>query len=74
MPFNSLNLTATFTQHGFSYYLRYYLDLDLDNHRKNTELPPVEKIIPWSSSYLGRAAEMSMLSYPNQTDAEICED
>lgn len=74
MPFNSLNLTATFTRHGFSYYPRYYLDLELTKHRKQGELSEPRKIIPWSSSYLERAAEMSVNSYQHQTDAEICED
>ncbi len=74
MTFNNLNLTATFTQHGFSYYPRYYMDLDLTNYRKNNEFSVREEIIPWSSSHLERAAEMSMTSYLNQTDAEICED
>jgi len=74
MPFNHLNLTATFTQHGFNYYPRYYLDLDLTNYRKKNEFSVLEKIIPWSASHLERAAEMSMNSYRNQTDAEICED
>ena len=76
MPFHSQNLTATFTQCGFSYYPRYYLDLDLDYslRPKKAESPSVEKIIPWDSSYLGRAAEMTLLSYRQQTDAEICED
>lgn len=74
MPFHNLNLTATFTQHGFSYYPRYYLDLDLTNHARTEQSLPAEKIIPWSSNYIERAAEMSMISYRNQTDAEICED
>lgn len=74
MPFNSLNLTATFTQHGFSYYPRHYLDLDLAKHRKQGEFSGPQKIILWSSAYLKRVAEMSMNSYQNQTDAEICED
>jgi ribosomal protein S18 acetylase RimI-like enzyme len=74
MPFYNLNLTATFTQHGFSYYPRYYLELELANHAKKHQSPPVEKIIPWSSLHIERAAEMSMISYHNQTDAEICED
>jgi len=76
MPFHNLNLTATFTQHGFDYYPRYYLDLDLDlNFRpRRTEFSSVEKIIGWNSTYLERAAEMTLLSYRNQTDAEICED
>jgi ribosomal protein S18 acetylase RimI-like enzyme len=74
MPFNNLSLTATFTQHGFSYYPRYYLELDLSALQKSNDPAPTEKIIPWSSAYLKRAAEMSRISYRNQTDAEICED
>jgi len=74
IPFNDLNLTASFTQHGFSYYPRYYLDLDLNYCRRGPEPLLQEEIIPWSSSYLERAAEMSMISYRSQTDSEICED
>jgi ribosomal protein S18 acetylase RimI-like enzyme len=74
MPFNNLNLTAAFTQHGFSYSSRYYLELDLSNHRKKVELPSDVRIVPWDSAYLGRTAEMTHLSYQNQADAEICED
>jgi ribosomal protein S18 acetylase RimI-like enzyme len=74
MSFNSLNLTATFTRHGFSYYPRYYMDLDLSKHRKQSEFSEPQKIIPWSSSYLEPAAEMTMYSYQHQTDADICED
>jgi ribosomal protein S18 acetylase RimI-like enzyme len=74
MPFHNLNFTATFTQHGFSYYPRYYLDLDLDAYTSRLDTPSVEKIVPWDSVYLERAAEMTLMSYRDQTDAEICED
>jgi ribosomal protein S18 acetylase RimI-like enzyme len=74
MPFHSVNLTATFTQHGFSYYPRYYLELDLGVNRRKNDTFPGEKIIPWSSSFLEAAAQMSMVSYRGQTDAEICAD
>ena len=74
MPFNNVNLTATFTKHGFSYYPRYFLDLDLDIRAKGPDFSPVEKIIPWDAGYLERAAEMTFVSYRGQTDAEICED
>jgi len=74
MPFNNVNLTATFTKHGFSYYPRYFLDLDLDVRAKSPDCSPVEKIIPWDAGYLERAAEMTLVSYRDQTDAEICED
>jgi ribosomal protein S18 acetylase RimI-like enzyme len=74
MPFHNVNLTATFTQHGFGYYPRYYLDLDLNASLKKIALPSFEKIIPWDSSYLAHAAEMTRVSYHGQTDADICED
>ena len=74
MPFHNLNLTATFTKYGFSYYPRYYLDLDLDAHPPKTGHGSPEKIIPWNSAYLSDAAQMTLLSYRDQTDAEICED
>jgi GNAT superfamily N-acetyltransferase len=74
MPFNNLNLTHAFTQRGFNHCVRYYLELDLSNHRKKVELPPAIKVIPWDSSVLDRAAEMTLLSYRDQADAEICED
>ena len=74
MPFNDLSLTPPFTQHGFSYAARHYLELDLSSHRKKVELPTSIKIAPWDSAYLDRAAEMTLMSYQNQADAEICED
>jgi ribosomal protein S18 acetylase RimI-like enzyme len=74
MPFNNLSLTATFIQQGFTYYPRYFLDLDLRNYRKSAGANAVEKVIPWSAAYLEQAAEMSLCSYRDQTDAEICED
>jgi ribosomal protein S18 acetylase RimI-like enzyme len=74
MPFNDLNLTSAFTQNGFSYTSRYYLELDLNNHRRKTELPSAARIVPWDSALLDRAADMTLLSYQDQADAEICED
>ena len=74
MPFHNLNLTATFTKNGFRYYPRYYLDLDLDAFTNGLNAPSVQKIVPWDSVYLERAAEMTLMSYHNQSDAEICED
>jgi ribosomal protein S18 acetylase RimI-like enzyme len=74
MPFNNLSLTAAFTQHGFGYYPRYYLEMNLHTAAKKTESSSAEKILPWDPSYLERAAELTLISYQNQTDAEICED
>jgi ribosomal protein S18 acetylase RimI-like enzyme len=74
MPFNNLNLTATFVRQGFNYFPRYFLEMDLRKYREKSDQPPFERIVPWSSAYLIQAAEMSLISYRNQTDAEICED
>jgi ribosomal protein S18 acetylase RimI-like enzyme len=74
MPFHNLNLTATFTQHGFRYFPRYYLDLNLGPLPKIEHPRSEEEIIPWNPLYLERLAEMTSISYCNQTDAEICED
>jgi len=74
MPFNNVNLAATFTKHGFSYYPRYFLEMDLGTRAQSSDISPVEKIIPWDSGYLERAAEMTLGSYRDQIDAEICED
>jgi GNAT superfamily N-acetyltransferase len=74
MPFNDLNLTGAFTHHGFSYTSRYYLELDLNSHRRKVELPTDVRIVPWDSAHIGRAADMTLQSYQDQADAEICED
>jgi ribosomal protein S18 acetylase RimI-like enzyme len=74
MPFNNVNLTPSFTQQGFTYFPRHYLELDLNSHRIKAESSLIEEVIPWSSAYLDRAADMSLLSYRDQIDAEICED
>ncbi len=73
MPFNNINPVATFTRNGFSYFPRYYLDLDINAFAKQPA-EPVEKIVPWDSAYLSLAADMTALSYRNQTDSVICED
>jgi ribosomal protein S18 acetylase RimI-like enzyme len=74
MPFNHLNLSSAFMRNGFSHCRRYYLDLDLNNNRTKAELPSALRIIPWDATYLARTAEMTLLSYENQVDAEICQD
>jgi ribosomal protein S18 acetylase RimI-like enzyme len=74
MPFNNLDLTSTFTQNGFNYYLRYYMDLDLTSYDGSADIPNQDNILPWNSSHIERAGEMTFLSYRDQVDAEICED
>ncbi|HTY60956.1 MAG TPA: N-acetyltransferase [Acidobacteriota bacterium] len=74
MPFHNLNLTEAFARQGFNHFTRFYLDLDLSKHRKKAELPIALRIVPWDASFLARIAEMALLSYENQTDADICED
>jgi len=73
MPFNGVDLPSIFTHHGFSYYPRYYMDLNLSQFRA-AKYDPGEKIIPWDSAHLRLAAQMASMSYSNQTDAIICED
>ncbi len=73
MPFNGVHFTPIFNRHGYSYYTRYYLDLDLNNYR-SAECVPEEKLVSWDSAYLRLAAEMTALSYHDQTDAILCED
>jgi ribosomal protein S18 acetylase RimI-like enzyme len=74
MPFHNLSIPPTFTQHGFDYFPRYYLVLRLDSMTENSDVSSEKRIVPWNSGYLVRAAEMTVISYCNQTDAEICED
>jgi ribosomal protein S18 acetylase RimI-like enzyme len=74
IPFNNLDLTSTFTQNGFSYYPRYYMDLDLNSYDGKAESSIQETILPWNSAYFERAGEMTFSSYRGQIDAEICED
>jgi ribosomal protein S18 acetylase RimI-like enzyme len=74
MPFNDIDLAAAFVPQGFNHYKRTYLDLDLAERRNSMELPPMGKIIAWNSAFVESAAEMNMLSYQNQADAELCED
>ena len=74
MPFHNLNLATTLINQGFSHSSRFYLDLDLSSHRKKAELPAALRIVSWEPAHLARTADMVVLSYENQTDAEICED
>ena len=74
MPFHNLNLTATFTQHGFFYYPRYYLELDLNAFSGMKSSTFGEKIVPWNSASLQQMAEMTSVSYNGEIDAEICGD
>jgi len=74
MPFHNVNLTAVFTRHGFQYYERYFLELDLIHYAKREILDSVVRIIPWDSAYFAQAAEVTFKSYQHQTDALLCED
>jgi GNAT superfamily N-acetyltransferase len=74
MPFHNLSISPTFTQHGFDCFPRYYLVLSLGSIPKDSGIPCEERIVPWNIRCLERAAEMTVISYRNQTDAEICED
>jgi ribosomal protein S18 acetylase RimI-like enzyme len=74
IPFNNINPAALFMQHGYQYYPRYYLELDLDSFSGTVKAPADYTITPWDSAYLPLAAEVTARSYQNQSDAEICED
>jgi ribosomal protein S18 acetylase RimI-like enzyme len=73
MPFNGVNLTDCFIPHGFQHYRRHYLNLNLGDYRP-ARLQTVEKLAPWNSTHLRQAAEMTAISYRDQTDAVMCED
>ncbi len=74
IPFHDLNLSAGFTRHGFQYYPRYYLELDLNSYTAGRSRPPEERIVPWNSALIPEAAEVTLQSYRDQTDAAICQD
>jgi ribosomal protein S18 acetylase RimI-like enzyme len=80
MPFHNLNISAAFLRHGFECFPRCYLDLNLDDISENSGASkksgscPEDGILPWNSGFLERAAEMTVLSYRNQVDVEICDD
>jgi len=74
MPFNHLSISDSFVKHGFGNFPRCYLDLSLDTLPKDSDRCAEEEIVAWNSGYLERAAEMTLISYRKQADAEICED
>jgi ribosomal protein S18 acetylase RimI-like enzyme len=74
IPFNNLNLTAGFTRRGFRCYPRYYLELDLHDYSSPGECLSAERIVPWDPAFLSLAAAVTLNSYHNQPDAQVCED
>jgi ribosomal protein S18 acetylase RimI-like enzyme len=74
MPFNNVDLTVAFEQHGFFHYPRFFLELTLSNSRGRTDINSTERIIPWNSAYIRAAAEMVLASYCNQKDSILCAD
>jgi ribosomal protein S18 acetylase RimI-like enzyme len=74
IPFHNIDLNSSFLSHGFHYYPRYYLELDLSSYLPRPESHSAERIVPWKSDLLPGAAEVILQSYRNQMDAEICED
>jgi len=74
IPFHDQSFVEIFTQNGFTHYPRYYLDMNLDSYEGRQNDTIREKILPWDQSYLERAGELTLQSYQNQMDAEICED
>ena len=69
-----MGISDTFVKHGFNYFQRYCLDLNLDGMPMDSDLYSRGNILPWRSGDLESAAEMTATSYRNQIDAEICED
>lgn len=74
IPFHNLNLNSGFTRHGFQCYPRYYLELDLSSYSLSQENAAVWTILPWNSSLIPQAAQLTFESYRDQTDSLICED
>ena len=74
MPFNGQDLAPSFMHQGFYFLPRFFLSLDLTRFRAKHFQAPPESIRPWDSVFIERAAKMTLLSYKNQPDAEICED
>jgi ribosomal protein S18 acetylase RimI-like enzyme len=75
IPFHHLNLTAVFTRHGFRYFPRYFLELDLAAHPQQPPPPPgPHRIVAWTAGRLEGASRVILRSYADQTDAQICED
>jgi ribosomal protein S18 acetylase RimI-like enzyme len=74
MPFNGQELTSSFLHQGFHFLPRYYLSLDLALFSATQSKASRQRILSWDSAYIELAAKMTLLSYKNQADAEICED
>ncbi len=71
---NDVNLSATFTRHGFGCHPRCYLELDLRSYVAPQAKPSAGNVIPWDHSFLPRTAAVTLDSYRGQPDAQICED
>jgi ribosomal protein S18 acetylase RimI-like enzyme len=74
MPFHEIRLTTGFTRHGFEYFPRYFMELDLDNYAVPGDQSPGTPLIPWDSTKLPFAAAVVERSYRGEADAQICED
>ena len=74
MPFNGLNLAPVFVRHGFQYHPRYYLELDLHIYSQAASRPSTEPIVPWDPTLISLAAGVTVNSYSDQPDAQLCED
>jgi len=74
IPFHELNFTGVFTHHGFQYYPRYYLELDLVEHEWRQPEPNDPRVVPWDSGLLRVASGILLASYRGETDAVLYED
>jgi ribosomal protein S18 acetylase RimI-like enzyme len=73
-PLSQLVLTPLFERHGFRHYPRHYLELDMSAIDWSRSPDCSVAIIPWESSRISQAAQVTYGSYANELDAEICED
>lgn len=73
LPLGGIDLTSIFVAHGFDFFLRHYLELDLLSCNIETPGSGVS-IIPWDISYAKDCAEVGYRSYRNGVDAVICAD
>jgi ribosomal protein S18 acetylase RimI-like enzyme len=74
MPFNGLSLTAGFTRLGFESYARYFLELDMSTYSTRRDATSPERVIAWDTALLPAAAELILVSYQGECDAQISED
>ncbi len=75
MPFHNISLTTGFIRHGFQFFPRYFLELDLAGYVPSADARHSStKVIRWDTARLAEGANVVEQSYRNEADAQICED